>query len=266
MHWVVQEGFDHDPGMVQLKELLVRYEIPHTLVKVVPFVGELVPEPQIPDGEMVFCSGSYSMRHAAKKNGWFPGVFDLEGVAHHPYLNQWSQHMLNDDAVFSTFENVMWVAEENFWKEFFLRPLQDSKVFAGNVFSIDEYNEWRTKVVVLEEDDGTSLRRDTKVLVSSPKKIHSEFRFFIVNRNVVTASQYKSGNQVLYSTCVDEELIHFANARAAEWNPADAYCLDLARTPDGIRFVEINTINSCGLYAADVNRLLQAIETMYVSP
>jgi hypothetical protein len=58
-------------------ETLDRFELPYSVHRVVPFVGELLPEPELTTDDVI-CIGSYSMRHAAKKYGWNPGVFDLE--------------------------------------------------------------------------------------------------------------------------------------------------------------------------------------------
>ncbi len=54
---------------------LERFELSHS-DKVVPFIGELIPSPELTT-KNVICFGSYSMRHVAKRNGWSPGVFDL---------------------------------------------------------------------------------------------------------------------------------------------------------------------------------------------
>ena len=44
---------------------------------------------------------------------------------------------------------------------------------------------------------------------------------------------------------------------------AAAYCLDLCRTNDGIKIVEVNTINSAGFYDANVTKLIEAFTDIY---
>lgn len=261
MHWVVQDGFFHDTSVVELVDLLGKYEIPHTIVKVVPFVGEIIPD-IAPEGNVI-CFGSYSMRHAAKAKGWIPGVFDLDQLAETIYSSghPWAKHTLNGDCVFCKFGEVLYVTLD--WDEFFMRPVSDSKVFAGNVFTRQEYLEWREKVVILEEDDGTSLRADTEVLVSLPKNIQSEYRLFVIGDSIVTASQYKINGYVKYDSLVDDDILEFGRERVAEIHFADAYCLDLCRTSDGIKIVEVNTINSAGMYHGNVSKIIQAFEDLY---
>ena len=50
---------------------------------------------------------------------------------------------------------------------------------------------------------------------------------------------------------------------AERWRPAEAFVLDVCDTPDGIKVVEINTINSAGFYAADVQKLVFALENAF---
>ena len=46
------------------------------------------------------------------------------------------------------------------------------------------------------------------------------------------------------------------------WQPARAFVLDTALTPDGPRIVEVNCINSAGFYGADVKCIVVAVEAM----
>ena len=264
MHWIIQDGFFHERGMEEMKTLLEKYDIPHTVVKVVPFSGEIIPN-IIPEGNVI-CFGSYSMRHTAKKNGWYPGVFDLEGISDQLFnsVNIWTKHLLNEDWVLCSFEDAGIVAANLGLTEFFMRPVADSKVFAGNVFSTLEYDGWRYGVVELEEDDGTSLRKNTPCIVSKPKVIYSEYRLFVIGDVIVTASQYKINGRVKYKSLVDGDIIQFGKELIAEWPEfAAAYCLDLCRTNDGIKIVEVNTINSAGFYDANVTKLIEAFTDIY---
>lgn len=262
MHWIIQDGFFRETGMNELVEYLNKYDIPHTIVKVVPFAGEIIPDIN-PDGNVI-CFGSYSMRHQAKKYNWFPGVFDLDLLAEQIYTNKWATHTLNSDSIVCTFEEIGQVANYLGLEEFFIRPVSDSKVFAGNVYTLKEYEEWRHLVVELEEDDGTSLRASTKCIISEPKVIYAEYRLFVIGDEIVTASQYKINGYVKYDALVDDDIIQFGKERVAEEpNFAGAYCLDLCRTPNGIKIVEVNTMNSAGFYHADVNKIINKLEGLY---
>lgn len=264
-----------------LLETLQRFNIPHSVHKVIPFIGELTPEPaQLLECKVeqfssracehgtkgcnvrhlnVICMGSYSLRHSAKKFGWIPGVFDLEPFNFEVQREHWGNHMLNHDSVVCRFEDA------NFDDELmFIRPIEDSKVFAGKVFGKDEFYTWKRKVCVLEEDYGTSLSKNTLIQLSKPKKIYSEHRFWVVKGKVVTSSTYKLGHTVIYQSLPDDNMFQkYAEQRIAEWQPHDAFVIDVADTADGLKVVEINTLNSSGFYACDIQKLVMALEDAF---
>jgi hypothetical protein len=258
-HWVLQSGLEHELGWATMVETLERFGLPYSLHRVVPFVGELLPEPLLTTDDVI-CIGSYSMRHAAKKYGWNPGVFDLESYGFLEQREHWGAHMLNADSEIWPFGEVRFADGPRF-----VRPVEDTKVFAGKVFDVQEFGDWQMKVVALGEGDDRSLNAATLVQVSAPKALHHEVRFWIVDGRVVTASSYKVGSSVSYSSQVDSRFVEFASERvdAASsdgWNPVRAFCLDVCDTPNGLRIVEINTINSAGFYAADVQKLVMSLD------
>lgn len=260
MFWILQENIFKESAYDDLIEVLRRFEIPYSEHKVVPFIGELVPEPETELFEdSVICMGSYSMRHAAQKHKWSPGVFDIEDQDFRVQLDHWGDHMLNVDSMIAPFKDVTWPVDE----QRFVRPVHDSKVFAGKIFDWKDFNEWQHKVCVLEEDFGDSLSANTIVQVAVPKKIYTEYRCWVVLDKIVTMSQYKIGDRVLYTNMdgpIGDEARKFAYEMIDIWSPHEAYCLDVCLTPDGWKIVEINTLNSCGFYAANLTSLVMALE------
>jgi hypothetical protein len=256
MHWILQDNLFNEAAYQVLLDTLVRLELPHSVHKVVPFVGELVPPPDLGRSDVI-CMGSYSLRHAAKRHGWAPGVYDLEPFDFTVQLARWGDHMLNAASVVSRFEDANFDAEAAF-----LRPIEDSKVFAGRVFSREEFYEWKRKVCVLEHDYGNSLSRDTLIQVAPPLEIYVEARCWVVGGKIVTSSIYKRGDKVIYDSEVPPCYLEYAQARVDEWAPLPAFVIDVADTAGGMRVVEINTINSCGFYAADIPRLVIALEEL----
>lgn len=263
MHWVLQDGFFSDIGWQKLLETLQAFGIPHSTHKVVPFVGTLIPEPVV-DHTNVICFGSYSMRHAATLYGWNPGVFDIIAHDFNVQKSHWGEMMLNHDSEVMEFKDV------RLTKAAFVRPIDDTKFFSGKVFEDDEFHEWQHKVCALGTEAGISLSQDTLVQVSPIKRIYAEYRFWIVNRKIVTASRYKLGDTVLYSADVDRRFHQFVGdliggfpESLQNWVPADAFVIDVCDTPDGIKIVEINTINAAGFYAGDVQKIVMALEDAY---
>jgi len=257
MHWILQNNIFSETGWDTLLKSLEQFGIPYFEHKVVPFVGDLLPEPQLTD-KNVICFGSYSMRHTAKKQGWYPGVFDLFEQDFQQQLQHWSDHMLNADSTVCRFKDALFKHEQ-----MFVRPVNDSKYFAGRVFSRDEFESWQKSVCQLGLDDGTSLSPDTLIQLAPPVKIFGEYRFWVVKNEIVTQSQYKRGDQVIYASHVDDIFKTYVQERIDEWQPHETFVIDVCDTEKGIKIVEINTMNASGFYAADVQHLVMALEHTY---
>lgn len=86
MQWILQDFEDTHA----LAPALDRLGAAYSWHKVVPFVGELVPEPTIADSKAVVMFGSYTLWRYAERHGLRPGVFRIAPFVHertwHPYL------------------------------------------------------------------------------------------------------------------------------------------------------------------------------------
>lgn len=259
MHWVLQDKAFTDRGWGELVATLARLGIPHSFHAVKPYVGTLDPDVDPQGNVIVF--GSYAMRNLAAEKGWVPGCFDIERHTYADHVARWGAAMLNGDAVYCRFDEVLDRVPDGV-DEFFLRPVVDTKTPAGEVTDRRKFGEWLPKVVALGPDAPT-LGGSTRMMVCAVKPILREYRVWIVDREVATASLYKSGDRAASSPEVEPGVLAFARDRASEWEPARAYVLDVAVMGDGgMRVIETNSLNAAGLYAADVPRLVEAIERM----
>jgi len=277
MHWILQENLFKESEWENLVGALERFNLPYSVHKVVPFVGELIPEVHNESGTKVICFGSYSLRHAAKKNGWTPGVYDLFDQNFEVQKLHWGDMLLNYSATVMPLRdaNIPWDLPA------FIRPIDDSKYFAGRVFEAGEWNTWANSIVD-GADYGNGLTPDTKVQICRPTNIIAEWRYWIVDQKIITRSLYKRGGKVIYSNKdwdIPREADWFATtvlktdltsgvrgitleASNSGWRPADAFVLDICQTADGFKIVEINTINSAGFYAANITDLVLALEEL----
>lgn len=279
MHWIIQTDLFQEAGWRALVDTLERFNIPHSIHKVIPFVGEILPDAN-PDGPVI-CIGAYSLRHLAKKKGWTPGVFDLEPFDFEIQKVHWGKHMLNYDAKVSRFEDAVFPFYSvcsahietdpncntckigSYADEMFIRPVLDSKSFAGSLFTAEDFYDWKRKIVVLEHDYGNTVDKDTVIQMCPLKTIYAEYRYWIVKGEIVTKSLYKRGDKVMYSSDVDPRFDDYVKDRIAEWQPLDAFVIDVCNTSQGIKIVEINTLNSSGFYAGDMQKLVIALEDAF---
>ena len=253
MNWIIQDNLYSEEGFFSLLRALEALKLPHSVHRVVPFSHELIPDPT-PTGKTIVM-GAYTMINIAKTRGWLPGAFSNENFDFPLQKENWGELLLNHDAWIGPFGEVPPQKEL-----FFIRPTLDSKFFPGRIMDWGEFEEWKEKIFALAWE-GT-VTPDTQVMVNRVRKIYREFRTWIVNSEVVTASLYKEGNQVRYDSQVDEEIILFAQACAKAWEPAKAYVLDVAETPDGLFILEINCLNAAGFYKGNVGRIVQALEDL----
>lgn len=276
MYWVLQNNIFNEDAFDELRNLLVRFEIPHSVHRVVPFVGTLLPETGEHDTSIddpvlknihgpVICMGSYSMRHAAKKMGWQPGVFDLMETGNFiECTKRWGERMLNADSVISKFKDANWHGTR------FIRPVDDSKHFAGTLMDDEAFTNWQYKVCELGEQDGSSLTGETLIQVANPKRIYTEYRCWIVKGEIITTSLYKIGDRVVYNNVdggIGDIVREFANEMLEIGGlPAEAFCMDVCETAEGWRIVELNTLNSSGFYAADLMKLVDSLESRFTAP
>ena len=129
MHWVIQQSVSSEGAFSELISNLEKFDQKYTLVKVVPFVGEITPEVNF-GAEKVICFGAYSMRKYAKKKGLNPGVYDIEWFSYKNLIDALGNDVLNSDAIFGKFGEI-----SPPWEEFFIRPTHDGKEFAGTIKS-----------------------------------------------------------------------------------------------------------------------------------
>ena len=255
MFWVLQKNLFNEVAFDSLQAQLIAQDTPHAVVSLRPFVHEISPDVDV--AGPVFVCGSTGLGTVARAKGWKPGYFD-ENLDYRLLLENYGAHLLNADAHTATLREITEVADS-----IFVRPVGDGKQFAGEVMTRAAFLEWRARVIALDGDSTlTTLTADDLVVTARPKQIHAEYRFYVVDGQVVTGSMYKRGDRVHYSARFDERVQAFAQARADQWQPNRAFCLDVADTPDGLKVIEINAINSSGFYACDMGKFVHAINQL----
>lgn len=285
MHWVIQSNMYQEKAFEDLLATLSHLGLPHSVHKVVPFVHTL--EPEICTCEChsgssvmhfeaccrreavkvtekhVIAMGTYTMTEIARAERWSPGSYLNENFDYRVQLRHWGSRMLNSWSVFRKLKDLR-IAEVPGHKgePFFIRPVGDSKFFAGAVMDWERFEPWRDGILALRPEDGATMNGDTEIMASAVKDIHQETRVWIVGGKVSTSSVYKIGSRVHYSPIVDPKVTDFALETAQIWSPADAYVMDVADTGDALQVIEVNNINSAGWYAANMGKLVTDLEDL----
>ena len=282
MLWIVQKDLWDEAGYVTFVEALDRLDIEYLIIKPVPFTNRIMPadfdsfeqdineveEPFIDTTQDIMAFGATSLTRIAKARGWHPGTYMNENFTYEKWSGGFGlENILNPDSIVQRLGDHFDLSGFE-GSNVFVRPVLDSKTFNGEVKSKYDFKDWQQTIKFMEEFmtdelvDIPMLNADTIIAVASAKKIYSEFRMFIVNRKIVTASQYQLGGKLITSADIDRRVYEFTHGMIQSWIPASAFVMDIADTPDGLKVIEINNINSSGFYAADPQKIITAIEDM----
>jgi hypothetical protein len=172
-------------------------------------------------------------------------------------LDHYGDEMLNNDMEFYALKDVL----NNATDIFFARPMEDSKSFTAEVTTKEKFSKFVKGIENIGKKFST-VTLDTMVAVSKPKSIQREVRFFIVDGKISTYSSYKIGDYVIYDKFVDQYIIDYVKNIIGAWGPDKAYCLDIAVSSGQPKILEVNSINSSGLYDIDTQKLIQSINNL----
>jgi hypothetical protein len=233
----------------------------YQLVEIIPFTTEIIHEPI--NHKNIFCFGSIKMANIASKLGWNPGSLYNSNHDYRVYSQYYKENMLNWDS------QIIGIGDD--FKEpgylFHARPCEDTKLFTGQVFTKQSWNEMIDYHFKNPETQGTvKITLDTPVQISKLKTIYREIRFFIVDKEIITASQYQLNNRLIPQR-VDEhkepQLFEFVNKMVQLYQPAKAFVMDIAMTDEGLKIVELNCFNCSGYYDIDFNKLTFAVNNFF---
>lgn len=170
-------------------------------------------------------------------------------------------HLLNYGAAIVPFGCVPEAAA------FFIKPIGQQKAFNGVVCTWEQYQSWRSQIGQGDVSGYYRLTMDTVVMVNRVIEIAREYRFFVVGGEVVTGSLYRDNDvrqdrPFFDSPWFSQPVADYVMMRAREWPfPVRNFVLDVAELPSGeLKILEVNCINTSGLYACDANKIVTALE------
>jgi len=257
MHHLVQNNLSSEADFDRMLDALKAAGVEYSIVKVIPFAHEIMPDVNPPGQVMVW--GAHTMSMVAKQKGWVPGAFINENFDMRVLHEKYGSHMLNSDAIFCDFGKI-----PEFEGTMFIRPVYDDKAFTGEVVHADKLKSWKESVTAFDDCYAT-LKSDTQVVVASVKPIEMEARFFVVDGIVITGSTYRSFGVQLRKR-VDSNnpmampLKEFAQEMVNIWQPDRAFVIDIALTNGKMKVIEVNCLNASGFYDCDIAAVVRAIE------
>jgi len=175
------------------------------------------------------------------------------------YFFNWGEDMLSYGADVVTIKDYInsprrwWMKDKNI----FVRPNGDGKEFDGQVGTYQEIKGMLERTL---KYDGP-LDEWTNIVVGKAYNMHKEWRLYIVDGEIVTASRYRKNFKLSKSaTDIPENMLDFARDRMKKFTPHDNFAMDICSTHDGSYYIiECGCLNSVGFYDADIGKLVKAI-------
>jgi len=253
MYYIVQENVFREENYDNLITGLERLGLPYEIISLEKGVDDVKFET---DRKDVFPFGAVKLSRISRKYGWNPGSQLCENHDYEVYSKYYKDNLLNYDSEIVRFG-------DNFHRDgkFFARPTEDTKVFTGRVFTMEEWEAFKEDSYVNPKSN--ILNKDTPIQISSVKPIQKEIRFWIIKGQIITASQYTLGGNLCTDSNVDDDAYEFVKEMIKLFELNDTFTMDICLTNSIYKIVECGCISSAGFYKADMNRLLMALEDAF---
>jgi len=262
----------------KLIEIVKKQGMDAKVIPYVPFDDVLVDRctRMYSDNDCVIFYGSLNFGKKLKKASWVPGVYlDEEAfkcTAYYPPLSDLLLHY--NDFIMLPYGSLVDKRDQLFehfkTPELFIRPDSGTKEFTGFVTTLDQYND------AIELAGFYDVEPDLLVLVSGAKNLKKEWRFVIVNGEVVSGSLYRdwdgtsddyssqdyvlSHSKSVWEEGYDQRAWELAKICARRYNPGAAWTIDIASVEGGTYHVlEIGCFSCAGLYGNDLEKVVEAV-------
>lgn len=261
IQWVVQQNLTGKDEFDALEQACETQAIPFVALNIIPFTHAL-PVFNRSRKSIIYGSTTFNLL-ATQDEELRAGVFfNEQDFSIENYLGKWGRHMLNYEAVVTTFRDLMQGNRYAPDKLLFIRPDDDSKAFAGQVKSFREVADWYTQLSVVEN---ISLTPDTAIVVGEPYNIACEWRLWIVNKKVIAASQYRTYFNLDKQPGAPAHVIAFAEERCLEYTPHDVFVMDICLCGDALYIVECGCLNGAGFYKADIAAIVKHVSDYFIA-
>lgn len=226
----------------------------------IPFNAGMIECPYSNEDCVVSYGSINLIRKLYRTQEWIPNAwFNLENLACTTYYTHWSQYLFQDDYFFMTWGELKnrktWIERCFNSEPVFIKPNENLKVFTGKVVEWETFDHFYK-----QEDECYTPTYDSLVIVSRAKNIDREWRLVIIDGKVITGSLYKEDRKTKLDVNVPKEVINYAEVIAGDkWTPDSVYVMDICQRKENLNLLEIGAFNCAGLYASDLNLLVECI-------
>jgi hypothetical protein len=252
--WILEKDVFSYRQEAEMLAWLKENDIPYHQVKIIPFIHEI--DGEVPDIQgPVVVYGSIGSQKLADQQEWSPGVFTGPEINETVLQEKFGDMYLNSDAKVCKFRDLPGIITSG---EVFIKPNTDTKEFAGTVIEAEKMQWWIANMMKSGYLEESFL--DNEVLFSKPKTIGCEWRIVVVDGKIAAHSVYRQYGIVKPEIWLPKETEEFIKNSITVYKPLPVYVLDVCQIDDGsFKVIEMNTFNSAGWYACDVNTVMTSV-------
>lgn len=239
--WIVQTNLIRYDQVSLFGEALYTTGVKYQDVAVIPFSDD--PLEIDCDDPVLIPYGSTKLIKIAHSEKWKGCFFDDVTFrvdmwnANHPY-------MMNNDSHIMTIREAYSFMNKNYRDMWFIRPVNDLKVFSGNIISGEEFTTW----VQTASYGGYTFNDTQEITIATPKNIQAEWRYFIVDGKIVDGSMYRFNGTARCMHEDDTNVLLEAQKLADIWLPSPVCVMDIALVDNEFKVLEFNCFNASGFY------------------
>ncbi len=258
--WIVQNNLGSTGNYEMMRDYATLAKIPFKGVHLRPFTDDIAEDPS---GPIVYYGSCNAVRWA-RKTAMARGIFDNpEGFLHSTLRKQYGENILNHNSHVMTVGFFLdWAKKWSIYHseiKFFVRSDDDEKTIAGQVANIAEVYDYLAL--------NPNFTREQRILIAPRVDISAEYRCFVVDAKVISASKYggygsKLSNDWVRLNYTIEDVIEFAEHMCEFYVPHRIFVMDVCESIAGLKIVELNGFNSSGFYNADIPKIMDAVNTV----
>lgn len=223
------------------------------------------PPKRLSNGPTVFHGSLGNAAYVNDQLDWTPGSFCDADRFRCSYWYDIKRHwLIHERYVFTTVaelvENAPTIAENvGATNALFVRPDSPLKPFSGRVVNVSGLTPKHLDYGFYYED------LNLPIVVAPVRRIGREWRFVVVNGEVISGSGYDPTTRTSAAHRLDDSVFQFAAAIAAEtFAPYNVYIMDVCDCDNDLRLVEFNPFGGADLYACDPSPIVESISQLAV--
>lgn len=256
--WLLEKTIKHPQNDIKLRNVLNSLNIDFIEIDKKPFIPLDIIKIENTHFDFVYASTN-TIKDLGEN---FSGVyFNLDNFNYKSWIKFYGDNVFNSssESNISTIKSLNLSSLDNY-KMYFIRPVEDLKSFSGTVVSKKELT---TFINDINNGKYSQLDEHIEIVVAPAYKIEKEWRCFIVDKKVATASLYKkNGTLFISDDDIPEKMILFAEEMSRLWEPAKVFTLDIGLANNKYYIIEAQCSNSSGFYDCDIFKLVQSINNI----